>query len=417
MRLLEFLYSTAMPLPMLTPSHAEVLARDWLPPVVLGREVEVAEVVRRLDPPSPHAPGPWIVGVVGPSGSGTSSVARRAAREVADRLRASGSGPIPRWIAVRTARCRGTHGVATALLRALDEGFDGRGFPAVEILAGFLRRVRREGRPLVLVLDDVAPDGPDLVPILRAIGEPDRFLPEGESGLPPVWSVLAGQPEVLERVDSRLGERWRIAPFVELGPYSPRELRTIVEDRATRALGRTGPPDVLERILERSVEDGGGAARLIELLRRAVLGPSYRAGAVPPGTRAVGVSVEATVLRAIEDAVRDRSAAVGEVRRLEARHARAAGAAPLPATTLWRRFVRLEQAGYVRREVRAGGVGGTRSIVRIMAPLDEWVIAPTPRGTRRGSGPWAAGTRDGGPGPTPVWKPPASPSRRDAAAG
>ncbi|MGC2206066.1 MAG: hypothetical protein WA719_09150, partial [Thermoplasmata archaeon] len=83
---------------MLVTPHPEVLAHDWLPPVVLGREAEVAEIVRRLDAPTPHAPAPWMVAVVGPRGSGTSSVARRAAREVADRVRISGSGVIPRWI-------------------------------------------------------------------------------------------------------------------------------------------------------------------------------------------------------------------------------------------------------------------------------------------------------------------------------
>ena len=121
---------------MLPTPHPEVLAYDWLPPVVLGREVEVAELVRQLDAPRPRAPAPWMAAAVGPRGCGTSAVARRAAREVADRVRASGAVRPPRWIAVRTAQYRGTHGVATALLHAMDDGFDGRGFPVVEILAG-----------------------------------------------------------------------------------------------------------------------------------------------------------------------------------------------------------------------------------------------------------------------------------------
>jgi hypothetical protein len=76
------------------------------------------------------------------------------------------------------------------------------------------------------------------------------------------------------------------------------------------------------------------------------------------------------------------------VRRLEARYARESGGEPLPPTTLWRRIVRLEQAGYVRREVRPGGVGGTRSLVRLMAPVDEWVVSPAARGTRPACDPW-----------------------------
>src|SRR5271170_5288466 len=127
---------------MLDTPHPEVLAHDWLPPVLLGREAEMVEVVRRLDPPHPHAPAPWMVGIVGSRGSGTSSVARRAAREVADRLRASSPAAIPRYVAIRTAHHRAAHGVAAAMLGTMDDGFDGRGFPVLEILAGFLRRLR-----------------------------------------------------------------------------------------------------------------------------------------------------------------------------------------------------------------------------------------------------------------------------------
>src|SRR5271170_3250837 len=162
--------------------HPEVLARDWLPPVAMGREPEVAELARRLDAPVPRAPPPWVVGVSGARGSGTSTVARRAARSVADLLRSRSGAGSPRVLAVRTLGLRGTHGVASALLRHLDEGFDGKGFSVIEILAGFLRRVRREGRATVLVLDDIGLGGADLGPILRALGDPDRFLPEGENG-------------------------------------------------------------------------------------------------------------------------------------------------------------------------------------------------------------------------------------------
>lgn len=378
---------------MLATPHAEVLAHDWLPPVVLGREVEVAEIVRRLDPPSPKAPPPWMVGVTGPRGSGTSAVARRAAREVADRLRAAGSGAVPRWVAVRTARHRGTHGVASALLANLDDGFDGRGFPVVEILAGFLRRIRREGRPLVLVLDDVRVGGPDLGPVLRALGEPDRFLPEGESGIPATFTVLAGSFDALEGAERNLGGRWKVGPFVALPPYPPRTLRTLVDDRAVRALGRPPPSELTARIVETTIADGGGALRAIDLLRRALVGssagPRGPARGGPRGESAI--AVEPSVVRAIEEAARGSFARLGEVKRFEARYARERGSPPLPATTLWRRIVRLEQAGYIRREVRPGGEGGTRSVVRLVAPVEEWVIAPHSRETRPTSEPWDAG--------------------------
>jgi hypothetical protein len=375
---------------MLPTPHAEVLADDWLPPVVLGREAEVQELVRRLDPPRPVAPPPWMVGVVGPRGAGSSTVARRAAREVADRVRSSGEGVLPRVIAVRTPHCRGTHGVSAALLRNLDEGFDGRGFAVLEILAGFLRRLRREGRPCVLVLDDVRPGGPEVAPILRALGEPDRFLPEGDSGIPPVWTVLAGSAESLRRTEAALRGRWRLGPFLRLESCDPHLLHALVEDRAARALGRSPPPELVRRAVSRAIADGGGAARAIDLLRRGLIAPAFRDASQRAAARSRGLAlpIESRVIKAIEEALEGRAARVGEVRRFEARLARAEGAAPLPATTLWRRIVRLEQAGYVRREVRPGGEGGTQSVLRLMAPVDEWVIAPDPPGTHRASVEW-----------------------------
>ena len=241
--------------------HPEVLARDWLPPVVLGREREVAGAVRRLDPPRPRSPPPWVVGIVGASGNGTSVVARRTAWEVVARLRSEADGAYPRVFPVRTTGLRGTHGVAAALLRQLDERFDGRGFSVAEILAGFLRRLRREGRATVLVVDDVHIGGPDLGPILRCLADPDRFLPEGQFGIPPTWTILAATHEGWATVLASAGERVALEPPVTLAPYSDRGLSTLLRDRAARALGRPPGEELVARIVEQTVADGGGARR------------------------------------------------------------------------------------------------------------------------------------------------------------
>jgi len=364
-------------------AHPEVLSIDWLPPVLLARERELQDLVRRLDAPHPHAPAPWIVGVAGPSGAGSSTLARRAARETVDRMRASGDSPPARTLAVRTALLRGAHGVATALLQRFDDGFDGRGFPTAEILAGVLRRIRREGRPTVIVLDDIAVGGAELAPLLRAIGEPDRFLPEGESGLPPVWTVLAGSAEGLETAARGLEGRFAVRPFLELEPYSETALRSIVRDRFERACGRAPSSELVTRIVGRAIGDGLGARRAIDLLRRDVLGTRGRIDGDPP-VRAAHLSIEPRVVRAIGAAIGGGAAPLSEIRRCEAALAARQGVRPLPTTTLWRRLVRLERAGYVRREIRTGGSGGTRSVLRLLSPIDEWVTAPGRSETLRG---------------------------------
>ncbi len=372
---------------MLSPTNPEVLANDWVPPVAFAREREVQEVLRRLDAPSPRAAPPWIVGVVGPPGSGTSTVARLAARETVDRLRSSAPTPAPRWLGVRTGFLRGAHGVATSLLRRFDEGFDGRGFPTAEILAGVLRRLRRDGRPTVLVLDDVGVGGADLGPLLRAIGDPDRFLPEGESGLPPVWTIVAGSAEGLATAISGVEPRYPVRPFVELSAYPEPVLRAIVRDRAERACGRAPPTALVQRLVERTIEEGLGARRAVDLLRRELLGVR---GLGQSGSgraeRASSISIEPRVVRAIGAASQGVSACLGDVRRFEAEIAQRQGLRPLPTTTLWRRLVRLERAGYVRREIRTGGSGGTRSVLRVLTPIEEWITAASPTGTPRAFG-------------------------------
>ncbi len=368
---------------MFRPSNPEVLANDWVPPTAVGREREVQEVVRRLDAPEPRAPSPWIVTVSGPAGSGTSTVARRAARETVERLRAARPEPGPRTLAVRTDALRGAHGIATELLRRFDEGFDGRGFPTAEILAGVLRRFRRDGRPTVLVLDDVHVGGAEVGPILRALGAPDRFLPEGESGLPPLYTIIAGTPEGLAGVAASARPRIELEPFVGLAPYPDSVLRTIVRERAARAAGRPPPPDWVDRLVARAVEDGLGARRAIDLLRREMLGVRGVGASDFARPELVGqVAVEPRVVRAIGEATTGRAARLGDVRRCEAALAERQGIRPLPTTTLWRRLVRLERAGYVRREIRTGGSGGSRSVLRLLTPIDEWVTT-RPSGTPR----------------------------------
>jgi hypothetical protein len=368
--------------------HPEVLATDWLAPVPFGRERDVAEVVRRLDPPAPSAPPPWVVAVAGPAGSGTSTVARRAAREVVERLRIAPGGASARLLRVRLAGLAGPHGIATALLRGFDPGFDGRGFPVAEILAGWLRRLRREAAPFVVVLDDAVVGGPELAPVLRALTGPDRFLPEGQSGLPPWWTIVAGTEEGLAGAARALERSVPLRPFVVLREYDPAALTGIVADRAERAMGRPAPPTLVDRLVARAIEDGGGSGRAIDLLRRELLarGRPYGPGFVPRGGEPA-IRIEPWVVDAIGRASGGSGALLGEIRALEARLAREAGLPPLPTTTLWRRIVRLEQAGYLRREIRTGGTGGSRSVVRLLTPIDEWVTVPALPQSRRDAAP------------------------------
>jgi len=382
---------------MLTPPFPEVLAAEFVPPTLVGRSREVQALLGALGGARPPLEGPWCAAVQGPSGSGTSSAARVAAHQLLEAIRRERTGPAPLLASVRVRWCRGAHGVAGALLQHLDDGFRPTGFHLTEIMAGFLRRLARDGRPAVVVLDDIAPSGPDLEAVLRAFAAPHRFLPEGMDTPSPMWVLLAGVPGASAAWShaARLG-LLRVAP-VRLAPYDPPTLAAIVRDRLARAYGRPAPERLLERLLRNLAGSPSNASRAMESVRRTLLGHS----AVVPGSiyRPTGApttwSVEPRLVSALARATETGAARLGEVRAWEARLAQDEGVPPMAATTLWRRVLRLEAEGLVRRDVRPGGGGGTLSVVTVLRPFEEWPSIRGPGSPPAVSPSSARGTAEG----------------------
>lgn len=370
---------------MLAIPHPEVLSVDWLPPTLPARGGALAEVERILA--GERLPGrARLLAVEGPEGSGTSVVARRGVRAWMDRHYGRGERFDGRVLTVRARSCRGTVAVAGTLLRHFDPAFEPRGFPAMEILAGSLRRIRREGRPAAVILDDLDADTPALAPIVRGLASPVRFLPEGDEGFPPLTVVLAGASSAIQRIRRKAGFS---IPGVVLPPYRLAELEVIVRERIARALGREPPASMAEQLARQAFEEGRGAARALDLVRRALIGwNAARAHSVyTPLGRERGLWVEDHLVGAIARACRAGVPTLGVVRACEQTLAREKGVTSLPTTTFWRRIVRLEQAGYIRREVRTGGAGGSQSRVHLQIPVNEWVTYPRATGTPRGSFP------------------------------
>ncbi len=391
-------------------AHPEVLAADWVPPALVDRARELDALQHWLGDPLPSHGAPWAAAVRGPPGAGTSALARLAALRLIQSYRRERPGATPPvLVPARVRWCRGSRGVAAQLLRRLDEGFGGPGFSVVEIVAGLLRRLLRSAQPAVVLLDDIGPDAPDLAPILRGLLHPIRFLPEGIDAAPPIWILAAGtldRPEIA-RAWAKVG--FPMAQAVQLEPMGERTLRAVLRDRAVRALGREPPEPWLEGWVSDALRRELGAARAMDLLRRQLLGESaVRLGTVfAPSGAPASVRVEPRILRAFAELPNDPVVDLSALRDREADLAQAEGDRPLPATTLWRRLVHLEAAGLVKREVRTGGPGGTRSRLAVLRPVSEWPVPPGWDRTRPGAGGGSA-PPVGGPGYS---RPPASLAR------
>ena len=376
--------------------HPEVLAPDWLPPVPLGRRGPLASLVRWLDEPSTPQSLAGAAIVLGPRGSGTSTLARLAARAWADGQPASAEVV---QVTVRPTEVHGAQGAAGALLRALDPEYELRGFPVSELLAGFLRRLRASRRSAVVVIDNLGPDAPDLSRLASGLINPDGFLPEGGNEVPPVAVLLAGSSEGLRAVSKTKLPGLLASHTVRLLPYSEAELTSIVRDRAERSLARSVPAEWVERVVRRAVRDRGSATRAVELLRRELVGRSVsELGPVYPSPGAgPEISIEPPLLSALGQLEEGVPVRIGDLRERATDLARTQGEPALPATTFWRRIIRLERAGLVRRTVRTGGSGGSLSTVALLRPLGEWSSLTDPSRTlpagapRTGLSPlWAA---------------------------
>jgi hypothetical protein len=378
---------------MVFPPHPEVLACDWLPPSLIDRSDELARAGRALGEPTP--PGdlrPLLI--EGPSGAGASVLARLLAR----RMGPLGPGPRAHLLAVRVRWCAGTTGIAGDLLRSFDPGFGERGFSLAEILAGLLRRIVRDGRPTVILLDDLAPGAPDVVPILRALRNPDRFLPEGMDRSVPLHLVIAASSSLAVSLDA--APRGRLLDEIEPGrrlrltAYSSATLERIARDRLERLFGGPAPDGLAEEFAQRAATEGRGAARLLELMRaRFHPGPSVAPPYEPARSRRRAPRLDARLRAAVEAVCADGPVDLSVVRAKAGELARAAGDRPPATTTFWRRLVRLEQAGLLIREIRSGGPGG--SVASIRLPRAAAAAVSLPAGTLRACDPVGPGAWTG----------------------
>ncbi len=338
-----------------------VAQKTWRAPVLVGRE-ELLQAQERALRVALDRDGRAVVSVVGPRGSGTTSVAECALATFTQGFLGSRS---PLVLKVDASTCRTPGLLVKALFRLIDPAFQGQGASTEFLSMLLLRRLRTLGRPAVVWIDQVHSSG-EFGRVVRALARPQEVLPEGNAGLPPVLVLASGARDLVAEGIEAIRTIVRPLP----GPALFEAIRT----RAALAFHRLPGHEVLRAWADLVVARGWGLSIVGDLLAEAGARAEARGSplvepqdvALPralPRHGADAEGFEAALLHVLRAA--KGPFAVGDLRRgVIARCGEVGIRAPTPAR-LWRHLVALERKGLVRREVRLGGTGGSRTLVTL----------------------------------------------------
>jgi hypothetical protein len=342
----------------------QVLEQSWRAPRLVGRE-ELLEGQQRALGNALASDGRAAVSVVGPRGSGTSSVAECAVASFFERFLGRRS---PLVLRVDTSQCRTPGLLVKALFRQIDPAIQLGGASTEFLSMLLLRRLRSLARSALVWLDQVHATG-EFGRVARALARPQEVLPEGTDGLPPLLLVASGSREVIPEVVDTV----RVA----IPPLQGADLLEALRARAALAFQTPPLPEVLRAWADLTVASGWGLAMVGDLLAeagaRAEARSSFRVElqdvVLPSSLPRHGRDAEGfgqTILEVLRAAAGSLTA--GELRRRVAEGCASSGMrAPTPAR-LWRHVVGLERKGLVQREVRLGGAGGSRTMIALRPP-------------------------------------------------
>ena len=329
---------------------------------------------------TPNGGRPNALAILGPRGTGTSHIARASLESLAAGTVAPSS---PQTLRVDLRGVRGGHPAIQALFRNLDPAFNAQGAATEHLTLLWLRRMRSEGRPFQIWLDNFSGSWPALARFLPPLLDPRQILPEGVAGLPRYvvvvsgegpsrpWEDLPGNPPALSVPPWERSELEALSRRVLAGPgrkaADPRAVDRLVGLLLTEDRGLSSLSEILSRARAAAREAGRTELRAEDLetphqvpwrLRQARSFDAFLLGLLKEMSTGAPLP-----LSALTRGLRGRCASLG---------------VPVPSVArLWRRLRRLETLGLVSREIRVGGPGGTRSLLSLHDPADR--LAPAPR--------------------------------------
>ena len=240
------------------------LSYDWIPPALIGRDDELADMAAIFSQMENHDTSCQAV-ILGPVGSGKTVLTQRFGDDIRQHLEGR------RHIIFAHVNCR-NHPTGSQVLQqialALDPGHPERGFSSGEIIQSIRRNLSTHNAHLLLILDEVdvliLRDSSDLIYKLLRIDEGQEW--SGSLSLILVSQNLTLLKLFEPAIISRLGQ----SNVIELAAYDEATLTGIARQRADVAC-RTGSvgDETLSKIGRFSGESGD-ARHAIELLDAAI---------------------------------------------------------------------------------------------------------------------------------------------------
>ena len=342
-----------------------ILERAWQAPTLIGRE-ELLSSLERASLSLSAGGAPLAVSVFGPRGSGSSAVAAHVVATAMERLTQPGSKGTPLLLRADASACRSSSALVSALFREVDPGYDGRGASTEFSALLLLRRLRTMARPAIVWADQVEAKAAHVDRVMGLLAHPERLLPEGAAGLPTMLVVASGERNVLPEDASVVR--------TVLAPPQARDMCRAIMTRANLAFTTLPSLEAVEAIASLSISCGWGLSMVGELLAEAGRRAEARGGrwlevddvTLPANLARAGrdgSSFEALLLEVLRATAG--ATTVGKLRRALDARCQETGVRQPTQARMWRHLVGLERKGVVRREVRMGGPGGSRTLVHL----------------------------------------------------
>jgi DNA-binding transcriptional ArsR family regulator len=297
---------------------------------------------------SPVAGGDRIHAVIGPRGSGTSTVANRLVHELTVRSHA-------RFFQADMCNGEGDHGIMVQLYRNLDSTFDGQGFSGLRLAVLFQRRLAAMEQPAVVWFDNVR-KGSDNSTLWSLFLDSSALSPNASV-------VISGETDPTVCLGTGVDR-------VVLSSPGPREIRNVAEALCREAFRALPEQEVLQNLTDTMSCNGRSLSRTAAILKVAGERAEARGASrvelvdLSPLPRELGrrqnpEEVDRAIVEAVRKLGKEKSVPAGDLVRYIGRN-----------DSLVRRHLRsLEEKGVIVRKVIIGGSGGTRSTVSLSANL------------------------------------------------